>query len=273
MNFAVTYTQKFAYLQNKNVELNISYKPKIKSLDNFIGQYGENHRINLIFNEDIFQEKRDVAIIQALLEKYDKYKIVARLPYYTQELEQVLVKSGIPHYYYELLSSWDRFKGFLSLDVTDIYIIEDLCFNRNYIRDLIKDTDKKLRTFCNICQSSWSDTESIRTFFIRPQDIDFYEEFFDTLEFVPIVKNNPLTESILYDVYSNKKKWAGQLKEIIVNYKGEQDSRCFLPVFATQRLNCGHRCGYTSCQLCPHIAKVAATLNEKDLAIVENLEN
>lgn len=272
MNFAITYTNKFPYMQNENVEFNINYKPKVKSLDNFISQYGDKHRINLIFKKDTFQEERDIPIIKALLEKYTDYEIVVRLPYYTQELEQILVKNEVPHYYFDLISSWDTLKGFLSLDVTDIYIIEDLCFNYGNVRFLLKNSNKKLRTFCNICQSSWKGAESIKTFFIRPEDVGLYEPFFDTLEFVPLVKDNPLTESVLYDVYSNKRKWTGQLKEIIADYKGEQDSRCFLPIFANQRLNCGHRCSYSSCQLCTHIAAAALTMNQHDIAIIEKMK-
>ena len=40
-----------------------------------------------------------------------------------------------------------------------------------------------IRTFCNICQKSWQETNPLQTFFIRPEDISLYEGYIDTIEF------------------------------------------------------------------------------------------
>lgn len=118
---------------------------------------------------------------------------------------------------------------------------------------LAKKYHKSLRVFCNICQSSWENTLSLKTFFIRPEDIDLYANYVDTFEFY-LKEKEYHKINILYEVYNKDKKWFGLLNEIISNYKGEEDNRFIFPNFANARLNCGKRClKQKSCKVCDKI--------------------
>ena len=131
-----------------------------------------------------------------------------------------MVKRRLPHYYNEYISSWDRFVGFLSLNVSDIFITEELAFEIKNVSNLAKKHHKSLRAFCNICQSSWSDSLSLKTFFIRPEDLDLYTNYIDTFEFY-ITNKDYQKINTLYEIYTKDKKWFGLLNEIISDYKGK----------------------------------------------------
>lgn len=75
-------------------------------------------------------------------------------------------------------------QGLLKYHPTDMYICEELGFSLLKISKILHDNNVKVRVFPNICQSSFPETESIKTFFIRPEDIIFYAPFVDVFELV-----------------------------------------------------------------------------------------
>jgi hypothetical protein len=185
-----------------------------------------------------------------------------------------LHETGLPHYYKELITDWDKFNGFLSLDVTDIFIAENLAFSVKFASSAAKKNGKALRSFCNICETSWNKTPSLKTFFIRPEDIDLYNEYIDTFEFY--------TDSIsaarlnaLYEIYTKDKYWFGKLSELITGYVGEEDSRFIIPRFGTVRLNCEKRCMkgvQPTCKICDRIIELSKTLKDKEIMIAIDKE-
>ena len=266
MNFAVPFHRNFIYL-NDPVQLNIKYKPKIEQLNNFIEEYGGTHRINLIISN--FNQSEDFPIIQALLNKFTDFKIVICLSHYSKELQDFFVQKNIPHYYNELVTTWDKFQGFLNLKVTDIFIAEEIAFSAKILHEFAYKKGIGLRSYCNVCESAWDQTESIKSFFIRPQDIDLYDGLFDTIEF--FVSDREVNKiNVLYEVYTRSKTWFGALNEIIEGYQGSELNRCFIFPFGMHRLNCGHRCmkdPSNPCRICDRIAQLSVTLEHQNLAV------
>lgn len=263
MIFAIPFVRNFAFL-DEDVQLNINYKPQIKELDNFISMY-QNHRINFIMQN--FSDK-DGEIFSALKNKYPECEIVMCLPFYHKDLELKLTEEKIPHYYNEIVTNWDKFNGFLSLDVTDIFIGEELAFSAKILSNRAKKSGKSLRSFCNVCESSWDETPSIKTFFIRPEDIDLYDGIIDTFEFYTEADAHKI--NVLYKIYTKDKRWFGKLKEIIVGYEGEEDSRFIIPRFGEKRLECGKVCAQgldSSCHICDRIVELSETLKDQQIMV------
>lgn len=217
---------------------------------------------------------KDIEIIKALMEKYPQSKIVLALPEYSPQLEQFCVEQGLPHYYQEQISTIDRFNGFLSLDVTDIFIANELGFSLNRIKPKAEHYGKALRCYCNVCESSWwedVDHCSLKTFFIRPEDIDLYSNYIDTFEFYLPDDNVPRINT-LYEIYAQKKRWFGRYDELIFGYDGEEDGRYMIPDFGIRRLYCGKECAYVadsvpSCHICDRISELCKTLKDHDLIV------
>ena len=267
MTFAIPFFKNFKY-PNQDIQWNINYKPKIKQLDNFITEYG-THRINLIITD--FEYNRDCQIVTALRNKFTDVEIVMCLPLYEKELEEYLNKQKLPHYYNEFITDWDSFQGFLHLNVTDIFIGGSLAFNVKFLKLNAEKYKKSLRCFCNLCQSPWEYTPSLKTFFIRPEDLDLYKNYIDTFEFYTNTASGTALNT-WYEIYTKDKKWAGKLNEIIVGYEGEEDNKFIVSRFGEKRLNCNKKCMQgiePTCHICDRIIDLSKTLKERDIIVTK----
>ena len=171
--------------------------------------------------------------------------------------------------------TWDRYLGFLSLDVTDIVIGGELGFSALSLR-LKKVKTKKdvdLRVVCNKCQSSWKDTPCWDSFFIRPDDLELYKDIFNTVEFETF-SGTVEQFTTLYEIYTKDKKWDGALSTIIVGYDGEEDNRFIVPSFGEFRLNCHKVCAHGSrydCHRCDYIYDYEKVLRDNNVAVKKKI--
>lgn len=79
----------------------------------------------------------------------------------------------------------------------------------------------------------------IKGTYIRPEDIQYYEEYVDTLEFYSEFNKQ---EETLFKIYKNDKKWPGNLKLIIANLKSDVDNRGLPEEFGKIRVQCRQNC-------------------------------
>lgn len=95
---------------------------------------------------------------------------------------------------------------------------------------------------------------------IRPEDIDLYENYIDTIEFS---YKKLEQEKTLFKIYSEDKKWPGKLDMIIQDLRHSAVNRLIPPDFAERRLNCGHKCQINqSCHHCWHILDIASQMEK-----------
>jgi hypothetical protein len=169
-----------------------------------------------------------------------------------------------------MLSKWGLFNGFLKLNVTDIYIAEEICFSLPIAKEKAEAAGKKLRTYANFCMTYWEDDPSITGFFIRPEDVVQYEPYLDVLEFIT---TDTSKEGVLYDIYAVDKKWNGPLKEIISDCNIDISSQYIVPRFAENRIRCGKKClKGSNCTICETIEHLARTLEEQKIKVVMKKE-
>lgn len=263
MKFAIPFFRAFQYLDDEQVQFNINYAPKLEKLSNFIEIYG-NHRINLIFN-NLDDLDSDLNIISVLKEQYPDSNLVMVLPPYglKQDLEKIKEKS-IPFYFNKTVTNIDEFNEFLNLGATDLRIGGWLGFFVEILSKKAKEKGCLLRAYPDICQGS--EEESFKNFFIRPEDIDLYAKFIDVFEFA----HDKSTLNTVYEVYAKNKLWYGKLNEIILGFKGEEDSRFILPTFAEIRCHCKKRCAYdlnNTCNICGRISELGESLENRGFII------
>lgn len=264
MAFAIPFMRNFKYFE-EDVQLNINYVPKIKQLDNFIKTYG-THRINIIVQQEY---ETAIETISTLSKANPNVNLVAAFPMYTKDLELKCHEAGLPHYYNQLVGNIDMFFGFLSLDVTDIFITGEICFNLPEISMLAQQHNKSLRCYCDVCQSNWADLPAIKTFFIRPEDIPLYSEYIDTFEFYHTKGKNSNWLNTIYFIYAKTHKWSGELKEIIPSFKDNIPNNYLLPKFGEKRIDCKKKCLYSpdKCHICDRIVEVGDSLKSRNIVI------
>lgn len=172
----------------------------------------------------------------------------------------------IPFFYTIHPTCLGEVAALLDQGVSDIYVTDFLAFYMPEIKKLAKDTN--IRVYPNIAQSPvmyeafMSKEHDIKKFFIRPEDIEQYEDYVDIIEFFgPLDK-----QDVLMDIYKDG-YWMGGLDELIIGFKDEINCMNLMPDFGFYRLACGHRCDAGKCNYCNISKSLAGELLEKDIYI------
>lgn len=184
-----------------------------------------------------------------------------------QDIYEKLKQEKIPFFFEKYVKDWDMFDFFKKLGVSDMYIVEALAFELNKIGAQADVSGISIRCFANVCQSSVRDDNSLKSFFIRPEDIPIYEQYVDVIEFYGDVN----FQSTTYKIYAHDKHWFGPLKEFLIGFELDLDSRFIPKVFAEARIACGKKClkGHP-CQICEKTNSLASSL--KALYVSDDLK-
>ena len=159
---------------------------------------------------------------------------------------------------------YDTLQGLIAEGVTDIYIVEEFCFDIKCAATVAHNNKVRIRVFPNVAQSSWESTPAIKKFWIRPEDTEYYENLVDTFEFV----GTPSQQNTLYDIYAKDMRWDGNLKNLIEGIDEDINSMCLLPRFGEKRVSCKHRCLQgVDCQMCDIIFDLSKNLEENKIRI------
>lgn len=228
-------------------------------MENFLAEYQEKSIV--IDVSDSFEEI-DAQLFQALYEKYKNFKLI--INFNNEEHLNRVKEYKLPFFFSNFVTTIDQLNGFLTYRPTDMYICEELGFNLHKVSKLLHDNNIKVRVFPNICQSSFPDTPSLKTFFIRPEDIEVYSAFVDVFEIVSDEKR----QRVLFKIY-RQEKWFGKINEIIPTFKDELDSRYIIENFGSIRSKCGKRCMYNprTCSICDRYVEMAKTLQNNGIIV------
>lgn len=261
--FCLNYYPFQKYLQDAE-ELKIKYRPADRTLENFLDVYKDKSII--IDVTDAFEEV-DVKLLKGLFDKYKNIKII--FDFNNKEYLSKAQEYELPFFFTNPVTTIDQLHGLISYKPTDMYICEELGFFLDKVSQILHSNNIKIRVFPNICQSSFSDTPSIKKFFIRPEDISVYANFVDVFELICDEKKQP----ILYKIYKQE-KWFGKIKDIIPTFKEELDSKYLLDSFGVIRSKCGKRCLYKpgSCAICNRFSELAETLEATNTIVVRTVK-
>lgn len=85
---------------------------------------------------------------------------------------------------------------------------------------------------------------------IRPEDSELYESYGDLIAY-EFEDCNEKKEATLFDIYKNKKAWAGPMNLLFSNINTTALNRLIPPDLAKERIKCGQRCLIDGrCHLC-----------------------
>ena len=267
MKYCIPYYRDFKYFDNAD-EIVLTYKG-VHNGTNIVkwvtDHYAQEQRIIVDIIEREIDIEDMIPILAMLKQKHENMVVKTSISDY-----ELLRKEDIPYFFAEFCNTIDKVYSFISRGVTDVYIVESLCFDLKEIGEFCHEQGVKVRVFPNIAQYSVGEKEHIPDpckFFIRPEDTDFYEEYVDVFEFMG--GNREL--STLFEIYKNK-QWLGDLKLIIAGLTNDFPNTGILPLFGTQRTKCQHRCMIGKCSLCMNICNVSGELFEEGIVIKRDRE-
>jgi hypothetical protein len=147
----------------------------------------------------------------------------------------------------------------LELGVSDVYIGGMLGFDLERVNKFVP-INIQIRSYVNICQYEWDNSKGFKTFFIRPEDLNYYSNFIDVIEFY---KSEDI-QNTLYEIYFHSKEWNGNLREIIKGLRVDINNYYILgSEFARRRAQCRRKCiKGERCELCDGLIDLAKTLEE-----------
>ena len=262
MNYCIKY-DKHSSIRNDVDELIIEYSEKDNTFLEFLELYKEKRII--ISNIEIKYLYEKIDFFSELCNKYNN--IVFLFDYYFNEYDDMLKEfqeKGMPYFFNKKINNWDELNGYISLGVSDVYIVEDMGFDLEAVKNAATVAEVRVRAFANVAQSSFNASAALKKFFIRPEDIELYSDYIDTIEFFGDTKQ----QEVLYKIYTKDQKWFGKLNELILDFNSDIDSRYIIPRFAERRINCRKDCVRGGkCRMCERIEALSHTLEEANLII------
>lgn len=270
MKYCINFNKKSQYLQHIDDlqvdEINIIYNVTKVKLNSFLDKF-PNTRINiLIADSAAFLEAKKIEEFVELRQTYKNFYI--KIKTFTEDSDIILFNlfkdNRIPTYFAVPIDDWEDLRFILNVGVSDIYITNQLGFELNYIKQFTNQKNIQIRAIANRAQRTNKNTPALKSFFIRPEDVTFYEDYIDVIEFD--LDNNRLNEDILYKIYAVDRCWEGQLKEIILDFDNDLNSLYMEPHFSYRRADCGRQCIRDGrCQICEKAYALSAALEENKI--------
>lgn len=198
-----------------------------------------------------------------MCEKYPNLYLKLTLDYY-EKIKELEDRKDLRFFFDTRVSDWDTLLGLIDFRVTDVYVVEDLCFELDKVAEIAHSRGVKIRIYPNVAQSKWYDSNPLKKFFVRPEDIDMYKDYVDSVEFYNVDKKL----ETYYKIYALNKKWFGKLNEIILDFNSELDNKYVIPRFIDKRISCGKKClKGARCRRCDNVETLSKTLEKSGLVV------
>lgn len=262
MKYAVHYYKSFRYF-NQIDEVVLDYKGT-EYLTEFVPKLLKPEQ-RAIINvagldiEDIFE------YLLILKQKHENFAI--QLNWFTQlDWIPALDEMDIKYMFFNFAVTFDQVYAYSQYNITDIYICEDLGFR---LKDLqyLRERGIAIRVFPDVAQHNVNfNIPDINKFFIRPEGLDEYEDYIDTIE---IFRCDDRL-SVVYEIYKQR-QWSGYLEDLITDFTDDfsLNNLTILPLFDKLRVDCGRTCLVDNkCHYCFRCVNLAPMLEEEDLFIV-----
>lgn len=238
--------------------------------------------------DEIIVNYRDRNIIYDFVEDYPNKPIILRVPKEEVDFEEIKTfasktkiiccleniymsiecqDAGIDFFYAYPVTSYFELQGLKELGVCQAYIGIPLFFDLPNVKKI----GVPLRAVPNVAYEPYIPRENgICGQWIRPEDVEVYEEYIDTFEF----RFDELSqERALFRIYAQQHRWPGEISDIIRNFNAEGLNRLVYDEIGKIRLSCKQKCqsGHP-CTLCERsikfgdvVRRYAELKKEKDL--------
>lgn len=168
--------------------------------------------------------------------------------------------------YHFPISNYHMLESVAKLGVTDIYIIDDLCYDLENVRKACDKLNISLRWVLDIIPSGDAEQKSDpRAPWVIPENIDELAKYVDTFEFS---ENESWAKlDTLYKIWFKDKRWRENLRFLYPQLDIDIWNQSLLPNLIKYKLNCRYKCAYGSnCNKCQQNIEIAANLHSKDFA-------
>lgn len=159
---------------------------------------------------------------------------------------------NIKFFYSIPVNSFYDLKALVDYGCCDVRIDAPL----THMLDKLEDIDITIRMSPNIAYYAYIPRkDGVIGSWVRPEDIEIYEEYVDVFEFEDCDKKK---EEALYRIYAENKRWLGLVGDLITNLNYTATNRLILPEFGQLRAFCGQKCARgLRCNACYRMLNLA----------------
>lgn len=260
MKYCFNYDLK---MPNEINEFIVDYNKSNITIVDFVKTFKENQRIilDVSYNNENNFIRDNLGIFGKCYKEHKNFAIRIGIHQLVNCID--LYELNIPYFIFYLCDSWDNLTFLANKKVTDIYITNELGFCLQRVRATVGQ-DIQIRIIPNIAQTSCISNgtiEDIYKFFIRPEDVKYYETYVDVLEFLV----EPSKAELIYKIYS-RGEWKGNLNEIIYGFNKSVQNSLIHPLFGERRCCCEKRCFKgINCNLCQNAIDLSETLYKNNI--------
>lgn len=156
----------------------------------------------------------------------------------------------------------------IKLGASDVYIMDDLCYDLKRVRKAADAAGIHIRLVLNHIPSMLPNRGSdVRAPIFIPETVDELSKYIDTVEFDD--GNSWARLEVLYKTWFIKKQWRENLQAINPDLEIEIPNQSMIPDFTIYKMNCGYRCAYGSvCKKCDQFYEMAKDLESKNIEYV-----
>ena len=255
MKYCLKYTNLCKNL-SKVDEIQIQYiedRGLLKFMEKFSKQ-----RIILALNG--FLPDGELQKLRAIHNQYPDYHFAVAFKNRETCNPEKLITEGIDFFILEPCQNWEYFQWLLKLGVSDVNLSGALAFEFLKVKQVLDRLDRKVnvRITPNITQSIMAETADLIKFYIRPEDMDIYDEYIDVLEFAGLEH-----QDTFYEIYS-KRFFIGNLNQCIYNFNDKVDNKGLTELFGARRVNCGQQClKGGNCRRCYDMRDISIHMGER----------
>ena len=266
MKYAITFAKTFRYFDLIDEVIITPYKGDVEIIEYVEKTFKPEQRVILDLTEleesKISSFKDMVTILKKLKEINPLITAKISITFPKEDIDE-LKNAEIPFIFMEYAENFEMFYVQKELGASDIYVTGALGF---YLDKLQPFRDKvKLRVFPNIAQSTRGTTKllpQLIKFYIRPEDIELYQDYIDVLEIFPCKDRT----TVIYEIYK-RQQWLGKLSDIIMDLDNDIDNDVISPYFALHRIKCHQDCLLDRCTLCQQIYSLGKKFEEAEIVL------
>lgn len=260
MKTCVTYHADFKYFDEVDeIRIKFNSLSQIVSLRDFLKEY-KDKTVIIDIDDLSFTEYDDFLTSMIEIEKEYKNFIIA----YPNIFDLSSEEGGLPHFFDVVIDSWDVIYAICEKPFPPEYVLvgNELGFELEAVSKVLHKNNIKVRCIPDRAQSRWNEMPSIKKFFIRPEDIQIYEECIDTIEFT----FDSSIPNVHYEIWVHQKKWLKDISDIVYDYYDTTPNAQVLPGFGILRKGCGKSClKGGDCKACDQVNEIAEKLEKLEL--------
>lgn len=240
---------------------------KVEDMIEFIQNY-KDKRININFPEGIHMPtlKTLIAVSDNIYVRLKATDIVS-IPQLQEENIKFFFDSSMA------VGNYTTLDAFIRLGVTDIYPVDDLCYEISDVAEYCHNKNIRLRIILNqIPATTFDKGINPRSPIYRPQDIDILNKYYDTFEFECGTNYDWAKFGVLYRAWFERKHWHGQMSEINDDVHMNFHNDTVYPDYTLYKLTCGRKCNRrigNYCKKCEQWLNIAEIFENKRIRFID----